>query len=121
MDPHQIAIQAARAASFAALQASAVAHMLLLDDAYPRKKSKFHERAKWEKFVSMHKDRPFFRRHLRMGYDSFCFLLEKIKPFINIDEDMGSLRGGSISLELHLYATLRYLAGGSYSDICSTG
>ena len=31
---------------------------------------------------------------------------------------MAGLRGGQITLELHLYATIRYLAGGSYSDIC---
>ena len=31
---------------------------------------------------------------------------------------MAYLRGGKITPEIHLYATLRYLAGASYSDIC---
>jgi hypothetical protein len=54
-----------------------------------------------------------------MSYDSFCTLLDRIKSHLfESDEKMAALRGGQIIPELHLYATVRYLAGGSYSDIC---
>ena len=60
-----------------------------------------------------------FRRHLRMTHESFVILLDKIRPHLPVpDEQMGALRGGIILPELRLYATIRYLAGGSYSDIC---
>jgi hypothetical protein len=46
-------------------------------------------------------------------------LLDKILPHLpQIDQEMAALRGGIIIPELRLYATIRYLAGGSYLDIC---
>ena len=54
-----------------------------------------------------------------MSYDSFTILLNQIREHVDIaDEQMGSLRGGKIIPELHLYATICYLAGASYSDVC---
>ena len=54
-----------------------------------------------------------------MTHESFVLLLNKIKPHIaSPDQTMGALRGGVILPELRLYATIRWLAGGSYTDIC---
>jgi hypothetical protein len=52
-----------------------------------------------------------------MSLDSFHKLLSYIKPILAIDERMAWLHGGPILPELHLYYMLRWLAGGSYSDI----
>ena len=107
--------QQARIATFVAQMLSIVANFAALEDVDTRLKSKFQQRLLWEKFVKDHKDRPFFRRHLRMSYDSFTILLNQIREHVDIaDEQMGSLRGGKIIPELHLYATIRYLAGASY-------
>jgi hypothetical protein len=82
-------------------------------------KSVLQQRCRWNRFVMMNQDLPLFRRHLRMTYDSFLILLEKIRTHLPApDQKMADLRGGVIIPELRLYATLRYLAGGSYSDIC---
>ena len=46
--------------------------------------------------------------------------MDKVRPHLLVpDAKMGALRGGIIIPELQLYATIRYLAGGSYSDIAS--
>jgi hypothetical protein len=59
-----------------------------------------------------------FRRHLRMTHDSYMRLLDKIRPHLpNMNEKKGDSRGGFIIPELRLYVAIRYLAGGSYSDI----
>lgn len=115
-----LSVQKARASSFFAHQLAAFAHFRALDDdSNHRRQSTFQQRLNWSVFVNIHKDRPFFRRHLRMSYDSFCVLMDHLRDHIYVGDDrMGSLRGGIIILELHLYATIRYLAGGSYSDIC---
>jgi hypothetical protein len=95
-----------------------VAYLALLDDVDIRLKSPFQQRVTWDNFVQDNKDRPLFRRHLHMSYESFIVFLEKIREHINVDNKMGLLQGGKIIPEVHLYATLRYLAGGSYSDVC---
>lgn len=120
MDGKTLSIQAARVAAFLTYQQHAVAHFALIDsDGEKRTSSAFQQRLNWDEFVQKHKDRPLFRRHLRMTYDSFLRLLEMIKPHLVMrDERMASLRGGQILPELHLYATIRFLAGGLYSDIC---
>jgi hypothetical protein len=48
---------------------------------------------------------------------SFTKLLGYICDSLLVDSDMASLRGGEIVLEIQLYCTLWYIAGGSYSDI----
>jgi hypothetical protein len=108
----------ARLAAIVAQTLHAVAYLALLDDVDTRFKSPFQQCVTWDNFVRDNKDRPLFRRHLRMSYESFIVLLERIREHINVDNKMGLLRGGKIIPEVHLYATLRYLAGGSYSDIC---
>eukprot|EP00980_Cylindrotheca_fusiformis_P016821 scaffold5074_cov99-Cylindrotheca_fusiformis.AAC.3 len=120
-DEQTVAVQHARITAFVSHLLSAVADFVAVedDDAIPRLKSNFQRRLHWVEFVSRNKDSPFFRRHLRMSYDSFCILKDRIKDHFPCEHNvMGSLRGGNISAELHLYATIRYLAGGSYSDIC---
>ena len=52
-----------------------------------------------------------------MPLASFEKLLSFIREDLEVNKDMAMLRGGPILPELALYATLRYLAGGSYSDI----
>jgi hypothetical protein len=121
MDHQAIALQQARIASFVTQNLAAIAQFAALEvnDNDKRGKSRFQQRLVWDTFVENYKDRPLFRRHLRMSYDSFCRLLEQIKSNLVVpDEKMAALRGGQIIPELHLYATIRYLAGGSYSDIC---
>jgi hypothetical protein len=53
-----------------------------------------------------------------MRKESFDKLLGFIYADLVVNELMANNRGGPIILELCLYATLRYLAGGSYLDIC---
>ena len=119
-----IAVQHARVAAITLHTLQAISQFVVLldeddDDKQKRKKSHLQQRCRWYRFVLINKDRPLFRRHLRMTYDSFLILLDKIRPHLPVpDEQMGALRGGVIIPELQLYATLRYLAGASYSDIC---
>jgi hypothetical protein len=53
-----------------------------------------------------------------MTYTLFTKLLDRIRELLEVDDDMVMLWGGKIIPEIHLYATIRYLAGGSYSNIC---
>ena len=52
-----------------------------------------------------------------MSHDSFNKLLSAIQQDLEVDREMAELRGGAILPEICLYVCLRYLAGGSYSDI----
>jgi hypothetical protein len=52
-----------------------------------------------------------------MKKSSFDKLLEYIRSDLEVDPKMAQLQGGAIIPEVALYCTLRYLAGGSYSDI----
>jgi hypothetical protein len=122
MDPTSVARQHARVASFSnQMMQSMSQFMLVLDDAEEkskRRKFDIQQRCAWDAYVAAHKHRPVFRRHIRMSYESFCILLEHIRPHLPIpDGKMSALRGGPIIPELQLYATIRYLAGTSYSDI----
>lgn len=126
MDQLTVSLQQARALSFLSqsLQVFSQFAVLLVDDddddRQKRKKKAFlQQRCRWDRFVFSNQDQPLFRRHLRMTYGSFVGLLDKIQTYLPVvDEKMGALRGGVIVPELQLYATLRYLAGASYSDIC---
>jgi hypothetical protein len=65
----------------------------------------------------VHGHRRVFTRHVRMTLTSFTKLLGYIRDSLRVDSDMASLCGGEIALEIQLYCTLQYMAGGSYSDI----
>ena len=121
MDPVALTTQAARIAFAASqvLHAITQFHHLDGDDKLKRAKTVLQQRCRWDRFVLLNHERPMFRRHMRMDYDSFVTLLEKIRPFLPVpNETMGALRGGIIIPELQLYATIRYLAGASYTFIC---
>ena len=118
MDVAKLAVQHARIACFTTQMLSTAATFLLTDDAEVRIKTPFQQRMRWKKFVLNYQNRPLLRRHLRMTYTSFLKLLDRIKVLIDVDDDMAYKRGGKIIPEIHLYATIRYLAGASYSDVC---
>ena len=118
MDVAKLAVQHARMACFTTQMLSTAATILMSDDAEVRIQTPLVQRLKWTKFVLNYKNRPLFRRHLRMTYTSFSKLLDRIKVLIDVDDNTASKRGGKIIPEIHLYATIRYLAGASYSDIC---
>jgi hypothetical protein len=60
-----------------------------------------------------------FQRLSRLTRPSFEKLLNMIKFYVYTNEMHGALSSGSaISPRTRLYATLRWLAGGSYLDIC---
>jgi hypothetical protein len=83
-----------------------------------RSPSVFDQRVNWDNFANSQREQSTnFRRHLRMSKDSFNKLLEFVRPRLAVDERMATLRGGAIIPELCLYCTIRWLAGGSYSDI----
>ena len=89
------------------------------DDIIRREKTVLQQRCVWTRFVLLNKNRPLFARHLRMSHGSFMALLDQIMAgFPSIDDKMAAKRGGLIIPELRLYLTLRYIAGGAYSDIC---
>ena len=53
-----------------------------------------------------------------MSKESFDKLLEYVRQDLIVNETMANCRGGPIIPEMCLYCTIRYLAGGSYLDIC---
>ncbi len=82
-----------------------------------RPASIIEKRLDWNLFVEKYAEGKDFSRHLRMPLASFNKLVDCIGDGLVVDETMASLRGPPISPQLILYATLRFLAGGSYSDI----
>lgn len=114
-------LQPIRAALLILLISISIAEFII--DIENSKKSRnrpvFLQRLDWDTFVSQNHFRPLFRRHLRMDYSSFCKLLSLIDVHQKeVDPVMAFLRGGAVIKEMRLYATIRYLAGASYSDIC---
>ena len=71
----------------------------------------------WCTFVSNHGGRMELKQHLCMSLSLFDKRLSYIRTSLEVDSDMAQLRGGVIILEISLYCTLCYLAGGSYMDI----
>ena len=61
------------------------------------------------------------KQHLHMSLSLFDKLLSFIRTSLEVDSAMAQLRGGVIILEISLYCTLRYLVGGSYTDIIFVG
>jgi hypothetical protein len=56
-------------------------------------------------------------QHIRMKKLPFDKHLEYIRSDHKVDPKMAQLRGGTIIPEVALYCMLRYITGGSYSDI----
>ena len=57
------------------------------------------------------------KRHLRMSLTLFEKILSFIRQSLEVDSAMAQLRDGVIIPEIVLYCTLRYIAGGSFTDI----
>lgn len=77
----------------------------------------FAQRLNWEEFVHIHGHRRDFKRHMRMSLHSFNKLLAYLRKDLECDEEMAGRRGGAILPELQLYCCIRWLAGGSYTDL----
>ena len=122
MDSLNRSIQLSRAAASLVVSIQVVSQWLLFleeNDGSERKKSVFQQRLAWDTYVANNKDRPIFKRHLRMTYESFRSLLLLINGHMkDVDKKMAHIRGGEVIKELRLYAAIRYMAGASYSDIC---
>jgi hypothetical protein len=82
-----------------------------------RSPSLFEQRLQWDFFCTRYGHRAEFKRHMRMTFASFNKLLSCLRPQLQVDNERANSRGGAILPELCLYICLRYLAGGSYSDI----
>ncbi|KAI2492717.1 hypothetical protein MHU86_21824 [Fragilaria crotonensis] len=83
----------------------------------PRRLYNFDTRLNWNVFMEKFHNRAEFKRHIWMSAGSFNKLTNLIRHALKVDEDMANLRGGPIIPEICLYCCLRYLAGGSYSNI----
>ena len=119
MDKATLHCQQARVLLFVPLQLTAIVQLTTLGNASPHLKSQFQQRLDWGDFVNKHKDKPFFWHHLHMMYNLFCKLLKQLTEHLDTTNNaIGGSKGHEISIELYLYATIRYLAGGCYSDIC---
>jgi hypothetical protein len=84
----------------------------------PRGPSFFEQRLVWERYCLKHHSRGTLKRRLQMDRDSFNKLLGYIYEDLMVKEVMANHRGGPIIPQLCLFCTLRYLAGGSYLNIC---
>jgi DDE superfamily endonuclease len=84
----------------------------------PRGPSFFEQRLAWDHYCSKHEQRGTLKRRIRMDKCSFDKLLGYIYQDLIVKEGKADNRGGPIIPELCLFCTLRYLAGGSYLDIC---
>jgi hypothetical protein len=100
------------------LHACVVAVIVVLSLPEDRGDSLYDQRLIWENYAHKHTVRGTFRIRMRMERSSFDKLLGYIREDLLVSETHAFKRGGSISPELCLYCTLRYLAGGSYLDIC---
>ena len=84
----------------------------------PRSPSLFEQRCNWLHYCDKHHKKGTLKRRIRMSKASFYKLLGYIQSYLVVNEVMANMRGGPIIPELCLYCTLRWLAGGSYLDIC---
>jgi hypothetical protein len=82
-----------------------------------RNKSLIEQRMLWKEYCGRHYQRGALMRHLRMRKHSFDKLVVLLAKDLVVDAVAANKRGGAIVLEICLYCTLRYLAGGSYLDI----
>ena len=64
------------------------------------------QRMEWAKIVETHGQTDLFSRHLRMPIESFTRLLELIRPSLEPNVEMASMRGGAIIPELRLCCAL---------------
>ena len=72
----------------------------------------------WLKYSQQHISHGNFKIRLRMAPESYPKLLSCIGPDLVVNELMASRHGEAIIPEVCLFCTLRWLAGGSYLNIC---
>ena len=101
-----------------AIQLSLITYGCWLFFPNQRGPSLYEQRLTWESYCHKHEKRGTLERRIRMQKTSFDKLLSYIHEDLVVNELMANNRGGPIIPELCLYCTLRYLAGGSYLDIC---
>jgi DDE superfamily endonuclease len=85
---------------------------------FAREPSFFEQRLAWARYCERHQKRGTLKRRIRMELVSFNKLLGYLREDLQVNEAKAANRGGAIIPELCLFCTLRYLAGGSYLDIC---
>lgn len=79
------------------------------------------QRANWQEHRRKLIERGHFHRTYRMSPESFTALVEMLGNILVINEGKSYARNpaGPIIPELRLHCLIRYLAGGSYLDICT--
>ena len=77
------------------------------------------QRLVWSEFKRQRVEDGSFRRMFRVTDHQFDQLVSILKPFLQVDEGQAgrSTDAGSISVQLRVALTLRFLAGGSYLDL----
>ncbi|KAE9023922.1 hypothetical protein PR003_g12211 [Phytophthora rubi] len=97
--------------------AGATASLALREDFYAR------ARLVWSEHVTILRLERRFGRYYRMNEAAFEQLVEMLRPRLVVDGRMSTVRTGEapISPEVVLHCTLRWLAGGSYLDVCGSG
>ena len=64
-------------------------------------------------------DPSLFKRMFRVDRDTFDYIFNKLEPHFNVNELKAANSSGEvISLKTRLAVSLRWLAGGSYLDLC---
>lgn len=71
----------------------------------------------WDDFCL--RDPVFVHRTLRMSLQAFEKLVCVLEEDLKTDEQQGKRRGGAVPPKLRLFAFIRYIAGGSYLDVCN--
>ena len=105
------------AAESAGSVTSSIGVVLDSHDFVSRSPSVFGQRLRWYDFVSRHGRQTYFQRHIRMSLASFNKLLTYIFFDLVVDESQANRRGGAVIPEVCLYCAIRYLAGGTYTDV----
>jgi hypothetical protein len=79
------------------------------------------QRLDWAEHVDRQIRRGTFNRMYRMSVDAFNQLVELLREALLVDEHMANIRSaaGVIIPEIRLHCLIRYVAGGSYLDICA--
>lgn len=76
-----------------------------------------YDRVIWEAYWTRKLTDSGFEQTIRMTRQSFVKLVDILRASLQVDMRMGELRGGGVQPEVAVYATIRYLSGGSSSDI----
>lgn len=75
------------------------------------------ERRSWHTYVKPMLEDGTFRQRFRMSYGDFMSLVDILRPKLQRDEKMGSLRNGCIPVEFQVAMALRFMAGGSVFEV----